>query len=75
MVLCLRYIIENMDEATILAIDRQADIANCSITEYGYDPTVGKSGNLRLLRYNITAPVAQETAVTSAPDPVVAARG
>lgn len=33
-VLCLRYIIENMSEAEILTIDRSADVANCAITEY-----------------------------------------
>jgi ribonuclease H / adenosylcobalamin/alpha-ribazole phosphatase len=75
-VLCLRYIIENLDEAEILAIDRQADVANCAITEYRFDPSVGKGGNLILSRYNVTAPMEQEdTPVTHAPDPVVAARG
>jgi ribonuclease H / adenosylcobalamin/alpha-ribazole phosphatase len=75
-VLCLRYIIENMDEGGILAIDRQADVANCSVTEYRFDPTMGKNGNLRLVRYNATAPMEEEHApVTRAPDPIVAARG
>lgn len=75
-VLCLRYIIENLDEAEILAIDRQADVANCAITEYRFDPNAGKGGNLILSRYNVTAPMEQEhTPVTHAPDPVVAARG
>jgi len=75
-VLCLRYIIENMDERTILAIDRQADVANCSITEYRYDPSAGKGGNLVLERYNVTAPIAEaDVPVTRARDPAVAARG
>lgn len=75
-VLCLRYIIENMDEAGILAIDREGDVANCSVTEYRYDETAGKSGALVLQRYNATAPVsADATAVTSAVDRHVAARG
>jgi broad specificity phosphatase PhoE len=75
-VLCLRYIIENLDEAEILAIDRQGDIANCSITEYRFDPSAGKNGKLMLDRYNVTAPIEEEQApVTKAPDPVVAARG
>jgi broad specificity phosphatase PhoE len=74
-VLCMRYVIENLDEARILAIDREADVANCSITEYRYDPAAGKDGNLVLARYNVTAPMAGEAAVTSAPDPIVAARG
>ena len=75
-VLCLRYIIENLDEAAILAIDREADVANCAVTEYRFDPAAGKSGNLVLARYNVTAPVEKEDLpVTRAPDPVVAARG
>ncbi|MDB5687186.1 MAG: histidine phosphatase family protein [Rhizorhabdus sp.] len=75
-VLCLRYIIENLDETRILAIDREADIANCAITEYRFDPAAGKNGNLMLARYNVTAPMeAEDTQVTKAPDPVVAARG
>jgi len=37
---------------------------------------IGKAGNLVLARYNVTAPIEQEdTPVTRAPDPVVAARG
>jgi broad specificity phosphatase PhoE len=75
-VLCLRYIIENLDEARILAIDAEADVANCSITEYRFDPRAGKDGKLMLERYNVTAPIEQDnTPVTSAPDPAVAARG
>jgi len=35
---CLRYLLENMDEAQILAIDRQGDVPNCSVTSYEYDP-------------------------------------
>ncbi|WP_420822430.1 histidine phosphatase family protein [Sphingomonas crocodyli] len=75
-VLCLRYIVENMDERTILTIDAEGDVANCSITEYHFDPTKGRDGNLVLARYNVTAPVeAQAVPVTDDPDPIVAARG
>jgi probable phosphoglycerate mutase len=68
-VLCFRYLLEGMDEAQILAIDREADIANCAITEYQTDPEHG----LRLTRYNWTTPVAEEEEVTSAPDKKAAA--
>jgi len=75
-VLCLRYVIENMDEAQILGIDKQGDVANCSVTEYRFDPAKGKDGNLVLARYNVTAPMAaQSTPVTDADDPMVAVRG
>jgi broad specificity phosphatase PhoE len=46
---CLRYILEDMDEAQILAIDAQGDIANCSVTEYQVDMA---SGGLGLVRFN-----------------------
>ncbi|KLI97854.1 histidine phosphatase family protein [Luteimonas sp. FCS-9] len=34
---CFRYLLECMDERQILDIDREADVPNCSITEYGLD--------------------------------------
>jgi broad specificity phosphatase PhoE len=75
-VLCLRYIIETHDEAAILAIDKQGDVANCAITEYLFDPAAGTDGKLALARYNVTAPMKQqETPVTSAPDAIVGRRG
>jgi broad specificity phosphatase PhoE len=76
-VLCLRYILENLSEAEILAIDKQGDVANCSITEYAHDPAAGKDGGLVLIRYNATAPIEQDAtaAVTRAPDAMIGARG
>ncbi len=76
-VLCLRYVIENLSEEEILAIDREGDVANCSVTEYVHDPDRGKDGQLVLVRYNVTAPVEEDgqTEVTSAPDAMVGARG
>jgi broad specificity phosphatase PhoE len=75
-VLCLRYIIENMDEDQILAIDREADVANCSVTEYRFDPQAGRRGNLVLQRYNVVAPDdVQDVPVTDAPDLPAVARG
>ena len=35
---CMRYLLESMDEAQILAIDRLADVPNCGVTSYRYDP-------------------------------------
>lgn len=75
-VLCLRYIIENLSEDEILAIDREGDVANCGITEYRLDDAQGHDGKLVLARYNITAPMTEQaTPVTAAPDKMVAARG
>lgn len=75
-VLCLRYIIENMTESQILGIDREGDVANCAVTEYRFDPSAGKTGNLVLSRYNVTAPMEDSaTPVTSTDEPIQGARG
>jgi len=76
-VLCLRYVIEGLSEEEILAIDRQGEVANCSVTEYEFDARAGKDGGLRLVRYNEVAPVDGDPSadVTCAPDALVAARG
>jgi broad specificity phosphatase PhoE len=75
-VLCLRYVIENLSETEILAIDREADVANCSITEYRLDQEAGQFGKLMLSRYNVTAPMKEAGAqITSAPEPIQAVRG
>jgi broad specificity phosphatase PhoE len=74
-VLCLRYLLESLTEDQILAIDRQADIANCGVTEYRFDPDCGPDGGLKLTRYNFTAPLEEQAApVTAEPDANVAAR-
>lgn len=56
-VLCLRYLIENLDEARILAIDADGDVLNCSVTEYAFAPKAGTIGRLDLERYNFVVPV------------------
>ena len=74
-VLCLRYLIENMTEKQILDIDAEGDVANCAVTEYVFDPNEGAAGSLVFVRYNFVAPVQREgTPITSEPDADVAAR-
>jgi broad specificity phosphatase PhoE len=74
-VLCLRYLLECLTEDEVLAIDGAGDIANCSVTEYRFDPSDGQTGALKLFRYNFTAPLEREGApVTAEPDVQVAAR-
>ncbi len=71
-VLCLRYLLETMDEKTILAIDREGDVANCSVTEYGLEDN-GQA--MHLVRYNYVAPLKREGApITEEPDDSGAAR-
>lgn len=68
-VLCLRYILEGLDEGSILAIDREAPIANCGVTEYVFDPSASRTGGLRLSRFNVTAPLVEEQATVTAEPP------
>jgi probable phosphoglycerate mutase len=74
-VMCMRYLLENMTEDEILSIDREHDVANCSITEYAFDRNIGRHGSLKLQRFNFVAPMrAAGAPVTSEPDANVAAR-
>jgi 2,3-bisphosphoglycerate-dependent phosphoglycerate mutase len=74
-VLCLRYILEELDEAQILAIDREGDVVNCGVCEYDFEPDDARLCVPRLVRYNFAAPLLGEAApVTSEPDAMVAAR-
>lgn len=68
-VLCFRYLLERMTEQQILEIDRLDEVANCSITEYAFDPSQGKRGKLVLRSYNTVVPLLEEGApITAEPD-------
>ncbi len=66
-VLCFRYLIENLDEKAVLDIDRAAELANCAVTEYEARAK-GKDTCLALVRYNFTEPLKDAAApITRAP--------
>lgn len=66
---CFRYLLERLDETTILAHDRAGDVPNCSVTSYSFDPTLGKRGKLALRLVNFVAPLeATGTPVTAGKD-------
>ena len=77
-VLCLRYLIENMTEAQVLAVDKSNDVANCGVTEYRLNSNArggDDSASLELVAYNFVAPLEDAgTPVTSKPDAPVAPR-
>lgn len=74
-VLCLRYILEELDEAQVLAIDREDDVINCGLCEYDFEPDDAKACVPRLMRFNFAAPLLEEAApVTDEPDAMVATR-
>ncbi len=64
--LCLRYLLENLTEQEILAIDSQGEVANCSITEYAARPD---GAGVDLVRYNAVTPMQEAgTPVTAEPE-------
>ncbi|WP_108396999.1 histidine phosphatase family protein [Devosia submarina] len=72
-VLCLRYLLERLSEEEILAIDREGDVANCSITEYRFVQGDRRGGEMALQRYNFVAPLEEAGAVVTAEPPLVKA--
>ena len=68
-VLCVRYLLEHMSEAQILAIDREKDVANCSVTTYDYAVDTEGRGALTLRGYNYVTPLEDAgEPVTKEPD-------
>jgi broad specificity phosphatase PhoE len=66
---CFRYLFERLGEEQILSIDRVADVPNCSVTSYEFDPAAGRSGKLALRLVNFVAPLEEAGApITDAPD-------
>jgi len=64
-ILCARYILEELTEQQILEIDGQGDVANCALTSY----VPRQPRGLQLVSYNFVAPLdAAGTPVTDAPD-------
>jgi broad specificity phosphatase PhoE len=70
---CMRYLVECMDEAQILAIDKLADVPNCGVTSYEYDPAtdalVPDLVNFIAPLRQAGAPVTAEKDVNVAPKP------
>ena len=66
---CLRYLLERLDETEILDIDRAADVPNCGVTSYEFDPARGRRGKLVPRLVNFVSPLRQAgTPVTAEPD-------
>ncbi|MFL6847782.1 MAG: histidine phosphatase family protein [Sphingomicrobium sp.] len=74
-VLCFRYILEELDEAAILAIDKQSEILNCGIAQYDFEPDPDGLCIPALSLWNFGTPLEADGAEkTSAPDPVAGSR-
>jgi broad specificity phosphatase PhoE len=70
---CFRYLLECMDEAEILAIDRRADVPNCAVTGYAIDRDAPDArfrlemANLELPLHEAGAPVTEAADVPAGP--------
>ncbi|MEO8190250.1 MAG: histidine phosphatase family protein [Acidobacteriota bacterium] len=68
-VFCFRYLLERLTEERLLEIDRSVEVANCSITSYEFDPSLGRHGRLAPKLFNFVAPIESEgTPVTAEAD-------
>ena len=66
---CFMYLLERMTEDQILALDRDNEVANCSITRYECDLGQGKAGKLVRRDYNAVDHLKEVgTEVTAEPD-------
>jgi broad specificity phosphatase PhoE len=66
-ILMFRYVLEKLDEKEVLAISREEELANCSVTGFVHDPSLGRSGGMRLERFNETVAVEGDAPVTTEP--------
>lgn len=74
-VLCIRYILEELSEADILAIDKQADILNCGICAFDFEPNHLALCVPKLVLWNHGAPMeAQGTPKTAEPEAMTGSR-
>ena len=74
-VLCMRYVLEELDEAQILAIDREADVLNCGICAYEFEPDADGLCTPTLALWNHDTPLEAEGAPkTSEPDAMTGSR-
>ncbi len=66
---CLRYLLECLDEAQILDIDRAADVPNCSVTSYASEDQTHPGGPYKPRLVNFVQPLGEHGApVTAEPD-------
>lgn len=66
---CMRYLLEGMDEQTILDIDREGDVPNCGVTEY----YAAQGEQLALVHANFISPEVGEAPATTPSDQLAGA--
>ena len=74
-VLCIRYILEELSEADILSIDKQADILNCGICAFDFAPNHLSLCVPKLVLWNHGAPMEEQgTPKTAKPEVITGSR-
>jgi broad specificity phosphatase PhoE len=74
-VLCMRYILEELEEGEILKIDKAADVLNCGICAYEFSPDSDGLCTPELALWNHGAPLDEEGAAkTAEPDQMTGTR-
>jgi broad specificity phosphatase PhoE len=74
-VLCMRYVLEELDEQQILAIDREADVLNCGICAYDFEEDAGGLCIPTLSLWNHGTPLEEDGATkTAEPDMMTGSR-
>jgi probable phosphoglycerate mutase len=74
-VLCFRYLLEELSEEEVLRIDRENDVANCSLTTFRATLDDAGRGQLALESYNVVTPLEEAgEPVTEEPDPATVPR-
>jgi probable phosphoglycerate mutase len=74
-VLCFRYLLEQLSEAQLLAIDKEKDVANCGVTSYAVAIDAHGFSKMALREYNLVTPMEEAgEPVTQAADAKVAPR-
>ncbi len=73
-VLCMRYILDELSEGQILAIDKQADILNCGICAYDFEPDDASLCAPALKLWNVGAPLEDAVPQTAEPDRMTGTR-
>lgn len=74
-VLCIRYILEELTEGDILAIDKQSDILNCGICAFDFEPNHLSLCVPKLVLWNHGAPLEEQgTPKTAEPEVMTGSR-
>jgi probable phosphoglycerate mutase len=58
-VLCFRYLLEELTERALLAVDAEADVANCAVTDYAFARNPDGREGMALRSYNCVAPLGE----------------